>query len=131
MLASCNTVLSGESTKDTAFLNQCSLSPSDSSVICVTGNGLVKFFKMNENHLEQLEGGLEEKGMQYLAHAWVPDEPGRLLVTTSNGDLLWFEDQVCRFPLPLSPSDGLSINSISTYSKGFVCGGEVGLIHYL
>jgi hypothetical protein len=63
---------------------------------------------------------------QYTCHCWMPD--GRFLVGTDQGDLIYCE-QSGDFKLLLhqDPSmDGFFIESIKTYSKGFIVGGDKG-----
>ena len=118
----------GQHTQDRRLMNQCSLSPRDSSLICVSGNGVFKFFKYSDGQLRQAPGGLgRNEPMNYLAHVWLPPED-RIIVSTDNGDLLLVENGEYLHHLPLSPSDGLSIDTLIAHSKGFVCGGDMGLV---
>lgn len=114
--------------KDSKFLNQCSVAPNDANVLCVSGKSTVKFFEMIEGHLFPSQGGLNDERTNYLSHVWLPSDENRMIVSTANGDLLLLENKEYLYPLPLSPSDGLSINSLIAYTKGFVCGGDMGLI---
>ncbi|KAK7194984.1 WD domain, G-beta repeat [Novymonas esmeraldas] len=114
--------------KDTRHLKQCSISPYDASLVCVTGRGCVKFFSYADGHLFPAAGGVEAPDVHYLAHTWLIEEESRLVVSTDNGDLLLFEQQQYKHPLPLSPSDGIAITALAAYTKGFVCGGDMGLI---
>lgn len=114
--------------KETRFLHQCSVSPNCSNLLCVSGQSMVKFFEMVEGHLFPTTGGLSDERTNYLAHTWIPSEENRMIVSTANGDLLLLENKEYLYPLPLSPSDGLSINALISYTKGFVCGGDLGLI---
>lgn len=114
--------------KDTRFLHQCSVSPNSSNLLCVSGKSMVKFFEMIDGHLFPAPGGLSEERTNYLSHVWFPSDENRMIVSTANGDLLLLENKEYLYPLPLSPSDGLSINSLIAYTKGFVCGGDMGLI---
>lgn len=114
--------------KDVRHLNQCSIAPHDPSLICVSGRGCVKFFSYADGHLFPASGGVEAAEVHYLAHTWLMEDEHRLVVSTDNGDLLLFEDRQYRYPLPLSPSDGIAITALASYTKGFVCGGDMGLI---
>lgn len=114
--------------KDSRHLKQCSISPYDASLVCVTGQGCVKFFSYTDGHLFPTTGGVEAPDVHYLAHTWLIEEERRLIVSTDNGDLLLFEKQQYKHPLPLSPSDGIAITALASYTKGFVCGGDMGLI---
>jgi cilia- and flagella-associated protein 57 len=114
--------------KDVRHLSQCSIAPHDPSLVCVTGRGSVKFFSYADGHLFPATGGVEAPEVHYLAHTWLIEEEHRLVVSTDNGDLLLFADQQYQHPLPLSPSDGIAITALASYTKGFVCGGDMGLI---
>ncbi|KAH9582313.1 hypothetical protein LSM04_000234 [Trypanosoma melophagium] len=112
---------------DPRLLNQCSICPNDPSLVCVSGHGMVKFFSLRDNQLRKASGGLREPVTNYLAHLWIPSE-NRLILSTESGDLVLMENNEYKYPLPLSPSDGISINTLVGYSKGFICGGDMGLI---
>lgn len=114
--------------KDSRFLNQCSVSPKSSNLLCVSGQRIVKFFEIIEGHMFPAPGGLFDEQVNYLAHTWIQSDENHMIVSTGNGDLLLLENKKFLYPLPLSPSDGLSINSLISYTKGFVCGGDMGLI---
>jgi len=62
----------------------------------------------------------------YLCHVWIDD---RILVGTDTGDVLVFENAEFRGVLESSPSDGSAIESIVSFSKGFVCGCDEGMLH--
>jgi WD40 repeat protein len=115
--------------QDRRLINQCSISPKDPTVMCVSGNGIFKFFKYQDNQLRQLAGGLgKSEPMNYLAHVWLPPDD-RIIVSTDNGDLLLVENFEYRHQLPLSPSDGISIDTLVAHgTKGFICGGDMGTI---
>ncbi|KPA78076.1 hypothetical protein ABB37_06806 [Leptomonas pyrrhocoris] len=114
--------------KDVRHLNQCSIAPRDPALICVSGRGCVKFFSYADGHLFPSSGGVEAAEVHYLAHSWLMEDANRLVVSTDNGDLLLFEDKQYQHPLPLSPSDGIAITALASYTKGFACGGDMGLI---
>lgn len=62
--------------------------------MCVTGKSTIRFLKLSENHLHALsDTGLNDDNLMYTSHIWLPDEEGRLIVSTNNGDLLLFERQ--------------------------------------
>lgn len=117
----------GVPSQDRKLLTQCSLSPKDNTLACVSGNGVFKFFRYTEGQLRQSPGGMKGDPMNYMAHLWLPPED-RMIVSTDNGDLLLIENCEFKYPLPLSPSDGLSIDALVAHSKGFVCGGDMGLV---
>ncbi|KEG09722.1 WDdomain 65 [Trypanosoma grayi] len=128
VVASCSVLEEGDQGGgERHLLNQCSICPNDPSLVCVSGSGIVKFFMLQDSHLRPTSGGLHEPVTNYLAHLWIPAE-NRLILSTENGDLILMENNEYKYPLPLSPSDGISINTLVAYSKGFICGGDMGLV---
>jgi len=114
--------------QDKSLVTQCSINPRDPQHICVSGNGLFKFFRYADGQLKQAPGGMGKRDPQnFLAHVWLPPDD-RIVVSTDNGDLLLVENSEFKCILPLSPSDGLSIDSMISYSKGFICGGDMSLV---
>jgi hypothetical protein len=69
---------------------------------------------------------LKREPQNYLCHAWLNED--RVVVATDTGDLLLFEGYELRTVLLSSPADGRSIDSIISYTKGFVCGGDGGVL---
>merc|ERR1719440_320438 len=63
----------------------------------------------------------------YLCHAWMSEE--RVVVATDTGELLLLEAGELKAALAAAPADGNSIDSIVSYSKGFVVGADGGVIY--
>src|SRR5690606_30269794 len=97
-------------------------------LLCVTGNGIFKLFKYDtENILKTVVSGLGKREKEpYLAHAWLDKD--QILISNENGDLFIVENAEFKTMLSHSPSNGLSINAIQPLSRGFVCGGENGIV---
>eukprot|EP00967_Tisochrysis_lutea_P077403 scaffold105095_cov27-Tisochrysis_lutea.AAC.1 len=115
-------------TAPTSAVYQCSFNPFDNSVVCVTGDGVCRFMRINEQILKPLPGAMGKREPQgYLCHAWMSED--RVIVATDSGDLLLLEAGELKIALPSAPSDGLSIDSIIAYSKGFVCGADGGVVY--
>eukprot|EP00741_Cyanophora_paradoxa_P020094 tig00021234_g19395.t1 len=107
---------------------QCSFNPVDSTVVAVTGNTIFKLFRVVDNNFKQSPSALGKREPQnYLCHTWMSED--RLLVASDTGDLLLIEGGELKMVLPQSPADGNSIDAILPYSKGFVCGGDGGILH--
>jgi len=121
-------------------VRECSISPQDSTLCCVVGDGVFKFLRLQEGALKALPNQLaklrESQNQNYTCHTWLHDD--RLILCTESGDILLF-DQGSEFKmvLPCSPNTqaqavGLSaagsLLTIAAYSKGFVCGGDKGTI---
>jgi len=107
---------------------QCTYNPIDNTVICVTGDGICKFLRITDQTLKPLPGAMGKREPQaYLCHAWMSEE--RVVVATDNGDLLLLEAGELKSVLAAAPADGNSIDSIVSYSKGFVCGADGGVVY--
>jgi WD40 repeat protein len=110
-----------------AEIHQCSYCPTDPSVVCVTGNGVLRFLHLEQNEFKSIPFSIGKREPQnYLCHCWVED---RILVGTDTGDVLVFENAEFRKVLETSPSDGKSIDSIAAFSKGFVAGCDEGILY--
>jgi len=104
------------------------INPRDPLHIVVSGNGLYRCYRYVDGLLKAVPGGLGKAHAQnFTTHAWVTED--RIVVATENGDLLLIEDGEFRCPLPAAPSDNHSILCILPTSRGFVCGGDSGVIH--
>lgn len=107
---------------------QCSFNPIDNTVVCVTGEGTCRFLRITEQTLKPLPGAMGKREPQgYLCHAWMSED--RIVVATDAGDLLLLEAGELKAALAAAPADGLSIDSIVAYSKGFVCGADGGVVY--
>lgn len=114
--------------QDRRVINQCSISPKDPAVVCVSGKQIFKLFRYGNGEFFQLPCQLGRgEAINCLAHVWLPPED-RIICSTDNGDLLLVENGEYMHQLPLSPSDSLSIDTLIAYSKGFICGGDMGLV---
>lgn len=107
-------------------VNQVDFCPSDPTAICVSGHGIIKFFRFVDGQLRLQSTPLKREPANFLCHAWVTDE--RVVAASDNGELWLFEQLEFRQVLTSSPSDGNSVSSILGYSKGFVCGGSSGIV---
>ena len=112
-----------------AAVYQCSFNPIDNTVVGVTGDGICRFLRINEQALKPLPGAMGKREPQgYLCHAWMSED--RVIVATDAGDLLLLEAGELKSALTAAPADGASIDSIVAYSKGFVCGaGDIDAPH--
>eukprot|EP00854_Cymbomonas_tetramitiformis_P012413 gene12413-14666_t len=107
---------------------QVSFNPQDSSILAVAGNQVIKLFRAAETSLKPLPAMLGKREPQnYQCHAWIPDEKDRIILGTDQGELLVVEGGEVRATLS-SPAEGVGIEAILPYSKGFVVGGDGGLL---
>jgi WD40 repeat protein len=110
-----------------SVIYQCSFSPTDNNMICVTGNGVFKQLKLVDSNLKVLPNALNKREAQnYQCHAWLSDD--RVVVGTDTGDLLVIDGVELKAFIPRSPSDSNSIESIVGFSKGLVTGSDDGQI---
>ena len=116
------------SKNDKSFVSCCTIDPADPCHIAVSGNGVFKFYRFSDGQLRPSPGGMGKRDPQnILCHRWLRDTD-RIIASTENGELLLIENCEFKCVLPLSPSDGLSIDVLCVWSKGFICGGDMGLI---
>lgn len=109
------------------LVTQVSINPRDPLHIVVSGNGLFRFYRFVDGLLKHIPGGLGKAHTQnFTTHSWVTEE--RIVVATESADLLLVEEGEFRCPLPAAPADNHSILSIIPTSRGFVCGGEMGIV---
>jgi WD40 repeat protein len=119
----------------TAPISQCTFHPNDNSVFCISGTGVMKVYRYLDNTLKlspqsaatSLASLKRDQQQKLLCHAWVAEE--RIVVGSDAGELILFEGTgEFKTVLPQSPTDGLPINAMVAYSKGFICGGGAGSI---
>ncbi len=107
---------------------QADFNPSDSSVVGITGDHCLKFFRIVDNNLKTLNITMMKREAQiYKCHSWLSD--GKVLVGTSSGDVLVF-DYTGNYELKISLSvQGGGIECMAPFAKGFVVGTEKGLLN--
>lgn len=69
---------------------------------------------------------IKQEPRNFLCHAWLPEE--RIVVGTDTGELFIFEGTEFRKILDTSPHDGHPIDSLLSFSKGFVAGCDGGRV---
>ncbi|KAH8057395.1 hypothetical protein JL721_9775 [Aureococcus anophagefferens] len=84
--------------------------PQDSTVVCVTGDSILRFMRITENQFRPIPFNLKREPQNYLCHCWLPED--RLVAASDTGDLLLFEGFEFRMVLASSPSDGGAVNTI-------------------
>lgn len=85
----------------------------DNNILKVTHTSILK----KDSHISN----------NYTCHTWLPD--GRLLVCTDQGEIMLLEQSGdYKMPLQTAPGEGFYIESIQTYSKGFIISGDNGQI---
>lgn len=114
-----------------SVINEISFNPQDSSQVCVVGDGIFKFFRLQDATLKAVPNQLsklrEAQNQNYTCHAWILNE--RLILCTEAGELLLFDNGgEFKQTLQCSPNQPRSLLCIAPYAKGFITGGEHGMI---
>eukprot|EP00929_Paragymnodinium_shiwhaense_P023265 TRINITY_DN1460_c0_g1_i1.p1 TRINITY_DN1460_c0_g1~~TRINITY_DN1460_c0_g1_i1.p1 ORF type:complete len:1300 (+),score=429.10 TRINITY_DN1460_c0_g1_i1:78-3977(+) len=114
-----------------SVIHECSFNPEDSSVVCVIGDGVFKFFRLQEGSFKTIPNQLsklrESTNQNYVCHAWLHDD--RLVICSESGDCLLFDSGgEFKMVLPCSPGEMRSLLCVTAFSKGFVTGGDNGTI---
>ena len=60
----------------------------------------------------------------FTCHSWLPD--GRFIICTDQGEIMLLESDGAYKMLLESPGDGMHIECVQTFSKGFMIGGDSG-----
>ena len=113
-------------------VHQADFSPWDSSLVCVSGNEILKIFKLQEGVMKQVSISIKHEIQHYLCHAWLQED--RVVVATDCGNLLILDSYELKVVIPINldheeykdltaiNSKSLPVYSIIRYSKGFICG---------
>eukprot|EP00927_Polykrikos_kofoidii_P044410 TRINITY_DN38389_c0_g1_i1.p1 TRINITY_DN38389_c0_g1~~TRINITY_DN38389_c0_g1_i1.p1 ORF type:complete len:1288 (+),score=271.17 TRINITY_DN38389_c0_g1_i1:192-4055(+) len=116
-----------------SVIHECSFNPQDYTVACVIGDGVFKFFRLQEGQFKnmnipsQLSKLREAANQNYVCHAWLHDD--RLVICSESGDIHLFDSGgEFKMVLPCSPGEMRSLLCVTAFSKGFVTGGDGGII---
>jgi len=114
-----------------SVIHECSFNPQDSNVVCVVGDGVFKFFKLQEGQLKSQPNGKllvqAQANQNYVCHAWLYDN--KLVVCSEAGDALLFDTGgEFKTVLLCSPGEHRSLLCITAFGKGFIAGGDGGII---
>eukprot|EP00940_MAST-03C_sp_MAST-3C-sp2_P002604 g2604.t1 len=104
-----------------------SFHPSDSSIFCVSGNGIIKFYHISDNAIKLAANSMQKHNSKnFRSHAFISDS--ELIASTDRGDLILFRDFEWQGKISSSPSDGTPIDVVRRFSKGFVAGCTEGML---
>ena len=110
-----------------AVVTSCSLSPFTASTICTTGPNICRLWKcFPNNQLKSYDLKHDKKQYNYTSHCWVDDQ--RLLVGTTQGDIICVEGLEIKKIFPSVHPEGVAIHAVVAFSRGFLCGGSLGYI---
>lgn len=104
------------------------ISPSDAMNICVSGNGIIKFFKFSDSQLRPQIITTKRETPKFISHSWITEE--RVIAAVDTGDLWYFEQNEVRQIINSSSGEGHFTISIVGYSKGFICAGTDGIVYF-
>ena len=65
-------------------VHQCSFSPFDSNVVCVTGRDCVKFYRLVDNEVRLLQE-VAMKDHNFISHCWLKRPDDFMIAGTDNG----------------------------------------------
>ncbi|RLN97001.1 hypothetical protein BBJ28_00009119, partial [Nothophytophthora sp. Chile5] len=103
------------------LVSACSFSNVDAGLVCVTGAGLVRFFRVLETSFRPLPSPRMEAHV-LLAHAWLKQRDDFLVAGSMAGDLMLFHAGEFVTRLSASPGVGRAVHSLTATSKGLLCG---------
>ena len=107
-------------------ISRVSFCPTDHHVLCVSGETILKFFRIQDGMLKMLNPSLgKHEPINYQSHAWLPED--RVVVTTDTGELKFYEGYELRSEMATG-DDNAVMSTVTAFSKGFICGGEGGQI---
>jgi WD40 repeat protein len=107
-------------------ISRVSFCPFDHHVLCVSGETILKFFRVQDGVLKMLNPSLgKHEPINYQDHAWLPEN--RVVVTTDTGELRFYENYELKNEMATG-EDSAIMCSVVGFSKGFICGGEGGQI---
>ncbi|CAK9099589.1 Cilia- and flagella-associated protein 57 (WD repeat-containing protein 65) [Durusdinium trenchii] len=116
-----------------SMIHECSFNPQDSSLVCIIGDGVFKFFRLQDGTFKgipnQLNKMREASNQNYICHTWLNDD--RLIVCSEAGDALLFDSGgEFKMVLPCSPCEPRSLLCVASFSRGFIAGGEKGVVTF-
>lgn len=101
--------------------------PTDPHSIVITGQGVAKLYRLQEETFKPLPVNLRRDPCPLAGHCWAPDD--RLIIATTSGDLLVLEGGDVKKVLDPPAQGGVKgIASIVATSKGFLVGCDGGLL---
>ncbi|KAG3052853.1 Cilia- and flagella-associated protein 57 [Phytophthora cactorum] len=120
-----NLMASGSNNSATAAsppqVSACSFSDVDAGLVCVTGAGLIRFFRVLETAFRPLPSPRMESHV-FLAHAWLKQRDDYLVAGSAAGDLMLFHGGEFVTRLSASPGPGRAVHSLTATTKGLLCG---------
>ncbi|CAM9657374.1 unnamed protein product [Scytosiphon promiscuus] len=98
-----------------------SFSPVDTSLACICGNSIFRFYRVTEADLRPMTAP-RVKEHNFLSHAWLKQPEDHLILGTETGQLLLFRSGEFVCYLVGAPGGQTKITALLPYSQGFVAG---------
>jgi WD40 repeat protein len=117
------------STSSTALLCKCSFNPIDTSVACLIGKDVVKFYRIIDKDIRVLRDNPMEN-CNYVAHCWLRSPDDHVIAGTDTGLLSVFRSGEFLYHLPISPGANYPITSIISVNNGIIVGCKPGTFMY-
>ena len=102
-------------------VHQCSFSPFDSNVVCVTGRDCVKFYRLVDNEVRLLQE-VAMKDHNFISHCWLKRPDDFMIAGTDNGKIVLFRSGEKCFTLSCVPAMDTPISSLVPVAGGFIAG---------
>jgi WD40 repeat protein len=112
-----------------ATMHKCMFSPLDSSVATVIGRDYVKFFRVGEKEIRQLQDN-HMPGNNFISFCWMRTPDDHLIVGTEEGKIMLFRSGEFLTLLPISPGAQHPITCLTSILGGFVAGSSSGQYFY-
>ena len=115
-------------------LTKITVSPWAYWTLCTTGPSSLKLWRLVDKNLKQIDpmpsgkkkDGTMSQSYRYTSHAWYDED--KLVTSTEEGDILVVENSELKKTLRAVHGEGCAISTITIFARGFVCGGDGGMI---
>jgi len=108
-------------------MTQCTFSPIDASIACVTGNEAVKFFRIAERDMRSLRDN--EVPDNIITHCWLRSPEDYVVTGTDNAEIIVFKSSEFVFRQNVLKR-GMAVQSIITYEHGIIIGSDNGTFEF-
>lgn len=110
------------------YVPQVLFHPQDPTLVSVVGQNCLKLFRHAESSLKQQASPVGKRDPQsFICATWIVEDRDRLVAASEGGELVLIENNEVKSTMQ-GHSDGLQIQSIVSFSKGFVCGVDQGSV---
>lgn len=113
-------------------LTKVSISPWAFWTLCTTGPSTLKLWRLVDKQLKPTDpmpkrkDGSQSQTYRYTSHSWYDED--KLVAATEEGDILVVEDSELKKVLRAVHGEGMAISSVTNFARGFICGGDGGII---